>query len=47
MQINGVEHTMLLSEEDAKRQSAVAVALADVKAAAEPANKARGAKNKS
>lgn len=40
--INGVEHTMQLDAEDAKRLDAT-----EVKAASAPANKARTAKNKS
>ncbi len=39
--IGGVEHTMLLTDEDAKRYGPAAV-----KAAAKPANKARSASNK-
>jgi len=39
--IGGLEHTMLLSDEDAKRMGAT-----EVKQAEKPANKARTASNK-
>lgn len=42
VQINGVEHTFLLNDEDAKRLGAT-----EVKAADAPANKARKPANKS
>lgn len=47
VEINGIEHTMQLDEDDAKRLGAKVKAEPQKKAAKAPANKARSAKNKS
>ena len=47
VEINGIIHKMLLSDEDAKARGLVEAKPAQKKAAPKPANKARAPKNKS
>lgn len=47
VEINGIERTVQLDEDDAKRLGAKAKSEPQKKAAKAPANKARSAKNKS